>query len=169
MTISSNNLAANYTSAANTASRTASNPRSSLKADDFIALMVQQLQSQDPLEPASNEQLLSQLSQIGQLQSSQDLQASLKSLVLQNNLGAAGNMMGKVVKGLDEAGAVSSGTVTSVRVQNGNVLLELDSGKQLQLARVTEIANAATRNTTANGTFSGTANGTANGMGVAVQ
>jgi len=127
--------------------------------------MVQQLQSQDPLEPASNEQLLSQLSQIGQLQSSQELQTSLRDLVLQNNLGAASNMMGRVVQGLDEAGAVSTGTVTSVRVQSGNVLLELDSGKQLQLARVTEIANGATRSTTLNGI----PNGPTGGTGVAVQ
>ena len=105
-------------------------------------MMVTQLQNQDPTEPTKNEALLAQMSQIGQLQSSQDLQTSLKSLLLQNNLGAAGNMIGKSVEGLDNLGAKSTGTVTSVRVQSGNVVLELDSGKQMELAKLTQIAGS---------------------------
>ena len=61
-----------------------------LKAEDFIKMMITQLQNQDPMEPAKNEELLAQMSQIGQLESSTQLQDSLKSLVLQNNIGAAG-------------------------------------------------------------------------------
>ena len=41
-----------------------------LKAEDFIKMMVTQLQNQDPMEPAKNDELLAQMSQIGQLQSS---------------------------------------------------------------------------------------------------
>jgi len=122
--------------------RNVKNPRSELKAADFINMMVTQLQNQDPTEPTKNEALLAQMSQIGQLQSSQDLQTSLKSLLLQNNLGAAGNMIGKTVEGLDNLGAKSTGTVTSVRVQSGNVVLELDSGKQMELAKLTQIAGS---------------------------
>ena len=40
-----------------------------LKTEDFIKMMITQLQNQDPLEPAKNEELLAQMSQIGQLQS----------------------------------------------------------------------------------------------------
>src|SRR5437763_13016485 len=100
----------------------------SLKAQDFIKMMVTQLQNQDPLEPAKNDQLLAQMSQIGQPQSSTDLQDSLKGLVLQNSLGAAGNMIGKMVQGLDDQADPVSGLVNSVRVKDNNVYLELDSG-----------------------------------------
>src|SRR5213594_972790 len=62
----------------------------SLKPEDFIKMMITQLQNQDPMEPAKNEELLAQMSQIGQLQSSTDLQMSLKTLVMQNNIGSAG-------------------------------------------------------------------------------
>ena len=41
-----------------------------LKTEDFIKMMITQLQNQDPMEPAKNEELLAQMSQIGQLQSS---------------------------------------------------------------------------------------------------
>ena len=117
--------------------------KKSLKPEDFIKMMVTQLQNQDPLEPTKNDQLLSQMSQIGQLQSSTDLQASLKTLVLQNNLTSAGNMIGKQVRGQDDSGEESTGVVHSVRVQGGAVWLELESGKTLDLSRVTEIAPAA--------------------------
>ena len=53
----------------------------SLKTADFIKMMVTQLQNQDPTDPVKNQDLLAQMSQIGQLQSSQDLQTSLKGLV----------------------------------------------------------------------------------------
>src|SRR3954470_5434035 len=90
-----------------------------LKSEDFIKMMVTQLQNQDPLEPEKNDQLLAQMSQIGQLQASTDLQSSLKSLVLQNNVGTAGNLIGKTVHGLDDKGAPLSGVVNSVSVQDG--------------------------------------------------
>ena len=115
---------------------------SQLQTDDFIKMMITQLQHQDPLEPAKNQELLAQMSQIGQLQSQTLLQESLQGLVLQQNLGAAGNLIGKVVEGVDDAGEQSRGLVTSVRVQDKQVLLELDNGKRLSLGKVTGIATA---------------------------
>jgi flagellar basal-body rod modification protein FlgD len=112
----------------------------SLKTEDFIKMMVTQLQNQDPLEPAKNEQLLAQMSQIGQLQSSTQLTESLKGLVLQNNLGAAGNLIGKMVRGSDENNESVDGLVNSVRVESDKVFLELDNGKSLELGRVTSIS-----------------------------
>jgi len=113
-----------------------------LKTEDFIKMMITQLQNQDPLEPAKNQELLAQMSQIGQLQSQTLLQESLQGLVLQQNLGAAGNLIGKVVEGVDDAGEQARGLVTSVRVQDKQVLLELDNGKRLSLGKVTGIATA---------------------------
>jgi flagellar basal-body rod modification protein FlgD len=113
-----------------------------LKSEDFIKMMITQLQNQDPLEPAKNDQLLAQMSQIGQLQASTSLQDSLKGLVLQNSLGSAGNLIGKMVQGLDDQADPVSGLVNSVRVKDNNVYLELDSGKTLELGKVTSISPA---------------------------
>ena len=114
-----------------------------LKTEDFIKMMITQLQQQDPMEPAKNEQLLAQMSQIGQLQSSTQLQESLKGMVLQNQIGAAGNLIGKTVEGLDDHNVKTKGLVNSVRVSNDQVYLELDNGKQLALDRVVSIGGAA--------------------------
>jgi flagellar basal-body rod modification protein FlgD len=111
-----------------------------LKTEDFIKMMITQLQHQDPLEPAKNEALLAQMAQIGQMQSSTALQDMLKGLASQNQIGAAGQLMGKMVAGLDEHDQAVQGQVTSVRVEKDQVFLELDTGKRVALGRVTTIA-----------------------------
>lgn len=118
------------------------NPKSQLKVEDFINLMVTQLQNQDPMSPASNSELLQQMSQIGQLQSQQTLQTSLKDLVLQNNIGGASNLIGKRVEGLDSSsGSTIGGTVEGLSVSKGSVVLKLDSGLTLPIANVTSIVS----------------------------
>ena len=111
-----------------------------LKADDFIKMMITQLQNQDPMQPADNNQLLAQMSQIGQLQSATSLQTSLQGLVQQNQIGAAAGLIGKTVQGLDDNDDPVTGTVTSVSVGKDSVDLELDNGTKLPLGKVTTIA-----------------------------
>jgi flagellar basal-body rod modification protein FlgD len=133
-----------------------SNPKGQLKVEDFIKMMVTQLQNQDPMEPTKNEQLLTQMSQIGQLQSQQDLSTnqkiltdSIKTMVLQNNIGAASNLIGKDVEGpieTDEAGHTSqvAGKVEGVSIKDGSVLLKLDTGATLALDKVTSVDESIT-------------------------
>ena len=111
-----------------------------LKTEDFIKMMITQLQNQDPLEPAKNQELLAQMSQIGQLQSSTTLQESLKGMVLQNQIGAAAGLIGKTVQGLDGQDDPVTGLVNSVKIGADSVSLELDNGKTLELSRVMSIA-----------------------------
>jgi flagellar basal-body rod modification protein FlgD len=127
-------------SSVNSASSSAAGSRRQMSVDDFINMMVTQLQNQDPLEPADNNQLLTQMSQIGQLQSSQQLQTSLQSMVIQNNIASAGNMIGKEVSGFDEYGDEAEGLVTAVRVEKGQIMLELDNGKRMNIGNVTSVS-----------------------------
>ena len=103
-------------------------------------MMVTQLQNQDPLSPTKNEDLLAQMSQIGQMEASTDLQTSLKTITLQNNISSAGNLIGKMVTGQDERGNPLNGLVNSVKVVDGAVSLELDNGKELSLSNITGIS-----------------------------
>jgi flagellar basal-body rod modification protein FlgD len=118
------------------------NKNFNLKAEDFIKMMVTQLQNQDPTKPADNGQLLAQMSQIGQLQSSTTLTDSIKGMVLQNQIGSAGNLIGKSVAGMDGQSNPVKGVVNSVKVQSDGVVLELDNGNKLPLGNVTNIAAA---------------------------
>src|ERR671913_1109384 len=132
------------TSAANGTSATGASPARKnfqLQTEDFIKMMVTQLQNQDPMEPAKNQELLAQMSQIGQLQSATTLQESLKGMVTQNQIGSAAALIGKNVQGLDTNDDPVNGVVTSVRVESDGVSLELDNGQRRPLTRVTSIAS----------------------------
>ena len=124
----------------NQVSSASASQKMQLKTEDFIKMMITQLQNQDPLEPAKNEQLLAQMSQISQLQSSTSLTESLKGMVLQNQIGSAAGLIGKSVEGMDADNETVTGLVTSIRVESDGVRLELDNGKTLPLDRVTSIS-----------------------------
>src|SRR5688500_3376977 len=131
--------------ASSVAPRQIKSKKMELKTEDFIKMMITQLQNQDPLEPAKNQELLAQMSQIGQLQSSTTLQESLKGMVLQNQIGSASSLIGKTVQGLDGDDDPVTGLVNSVKVGADGVSLELDNGKSLMLSRVTQIAPTAAK------------------------
>jgi len=127
--------------AANTTSTT-NNGLSAMTSDQFIKVMMAELSQQDPLQPSDTGKLMDQVSSLRNIQSQIDLQASLKSLTLQQQISSAGNLIGKMIAGRDENNQTITGQVTSVLVQNGKAVLQLDSGKSLTVDRVTQIANA---------------------------
>jgi len=137
------------TPATNSSSSTSKNSALALKPEDFIKMMVTQLQNQDPTQPVKNEELLAQMSQIGQLQSSNTLTTTLQGLTLQSQIGSAANLIGKTVSGLDDGNDPVSGLVTSVKVSGSDVNLELDNGKTLGLGKVQTITPAASVTTAA--------------------
>jgi flagellar basal-body rod modification protein FlgD len=137
----------------------------SLTPQDFVQMMVTQLQNQDPLDPTNSQDILSQISQIGQLQTSDQLQTTLTGLSLQQQIGSASSMIGKSVKGFDTNNNAVSGNVTSVSVSQATntVTLNLDSGSALPLGNVTAISQPAPATT------SGTAAAAATNTTVAPQ
>jgi flagellar basal-body rod modification protein FlgD len=112
-----------------------------LSPTDFINMLVTQLENQDPLNPTSSQDLLTQVSDIGQLQSSDQMQTTLTALSQQSSIGAAASLIGKSVNGQDANGNALSGSVTSVQVTGGTVNLQLSGGSTLALSNVTSIAS----------------------------
>ncbi|MDP9173019.1 MAG: flagellar hook assembly protein FlgD [Planctomycetota bacterium] len=140
--------AASGTSSGNTVGSSSS----SLTAKDFIKFMVTQLQNQDPLQPTDSNQMLSQLTSIGQLQSATDMDTALKGVVQQSSIGSAASMIGKVVQGTDSNKMSISGTVSSVQVTSNGVNLKLDNGSILSLANLTSISGPKAASTAASPT-----------------
>ena len=138
-------------SSSSSSSSTSSSATSSaydLKPSDFITMMVTQLENQDPTQPTSNQDLLAQMSQIGQLQSSDDLQTTMQSVTLQTQVGSAATLIGKSVTGLDANNAPISGVVNSVAVAGGAVTLKLDDGSSMDLDQLSTIATSTSTATT---------------------
>jgi flagellar basal-body rod modification protein FlgD len=138
MAVSALNSATTSTSGASTKTTGVN----SMDGAAFLNLMIKQLQQQDPLNPTDSNQLLTQISQISTLQSNTAMSDNLKSLTLQQSIGAAGNLIGKNVQGKDEQGGDLKGIVTSVRVENRKVYLEMDSGKTIPMENLTNVAAA---------------------------
>jgi flagellar basal-body rod modification protein FlgD len=115
-----------------------------LQSSEFINVMLAELANQDPFEPSDSSAILEQLSSLRNIESQLKLQEKLETLVLQNQITSAGGMLGKLVSGLTDTNDQSTGVVTSVRVNEGRVLLELDSGQTLPLDRVAQIDNPVT-------------------------
>ena len=110
-----------------------------LSSDDFIRVMLSELKHQDPFEPNDSSALLEQISSLRNIESQLSLQNQLESLVLQNQIASASGLIGKLVIGLNDAHAEVEGLVTAVRVEKGQVFLELDTGQTLRADRVTQI------------------------------
>ena len=118
----------------------ASNGFASMKTEDFIRVLLSELSNQDPLDPQDSTALLEQLSSLRNIESQLSLQQQLQDMVLQNQIAFAGVMIGKRVEGLNVLNDEVDGIVTSVRVQDGDAILELDTGQSLPIDRVSRIA-----------------------------
>jgi flagellar basal-body rod modification protein FlgD len=130
----------------NTAPSSTSSSSSSslgLNTTDFMNMMMTQLQNQDPLNPTSSDSLMSEMSQIGQMQSTAQLQTTLQNLATQTQIGAASGLIGKKVTGLDVNSNPVTGSVNSVQVTSTDINLQLDGGATLALSNVSTISPAA--------------------------
>lgn len=112
-----------------------------IQSEDFLKIMIKELQQQDPFEPVSSKDLLSQVGQIRDIQSALELSETLKELAVSQKLAAGGALLGKLVLGLNSDGDEVSGVAVSIKMEAGQVILELDSGQQLPLDNVIRVTN----------------------------
>lgn len=125
-------LPATQTSAA------AKNQLRGVEADDFIKLLITELQNQDPLDPTDNGKILEQISQIRSIQTTTQLSETLGSVLLGQNLASASALVGKRVVGLADDGANIAGRVERISIENGAPRLVVD-GQLMSLSNIREI------------------------------
>jgi flagellar basal-body rod modification protein FlgD len=80
MTVSAINTASAANTAANTTSAAAKSGYSALGADDFMKLLVTQLQQQDPFNPVDNTAMLAQMAQFSSLATVTEGNATLEQI-----------------------------------------------------------------------------------------
>jgi flagellar basal-body rod modification protein FlgD len=120
---------------------------SGISGDDFMKILIKQLQMQDPLEPMNNQEMIAQMSTIRELEMNTRLSQKLEQLTDQQRFGSAASLIGKHVKGTvsDAEGNEfdKEGVVVSIRfTSKGEAILELDSGQVLPLTNLEEVKNA---------------------------
>ena len=115
----------------------------SLNSQDFLNMMITELQNQDPMQPMSNAELLQQVSQIRAIQSNDQLSTTLQSVLLGQNVATANLMINQTVTGLSDAGKTVTGQVDSVSIAKGVATLHI-GGDTMSLGNVTGIGQTGT-------------------------
>jgi len=95
-----------------------------LSESDFLTLLVQQLQNQDPLNPISNAEFATQLAQFSTVEGITQLNQNISNLLVLQDLGEGANLIGKTVSYVPNGSSTpKQGTVSGVQINNGQIQL----------------------------------------------
>ncbi len=110
--------------------------------DEFLNLMIAELQNQDPLNPMENSEMLQQLSQMRSIGATDKLTKTLNAVLLGQNITTASSMIGREISALSDEGTNVQGVVDRVTVassdEGGGVRIHV-GGVQVSLQNVREI------------------------------
>ena len=134
---------------------TSVNRFSDMSSEDFIRIIFTELANQDPLAPNDSGALLQQISSIRSIESDMQLIEQLKSLVTENQLAAASNLIGKHVTGLTEFNDAVEGNVVSISREGDTIAIKLDNGYSIPFESIDTISQAVPKPTPGVGTNAG--------------
>lgn len=112
--------------------------------NDFLKLMISELQNQDPLEPMSNSEMVQQIGLIRDIGATDQLTRVLTNLSGSQELVTASNLIGRTVQGLADDSSEVTGTVDRVTVdtesENGARSVKVHvGGKTMNVKNIREI------------------------------
>ncbi len=114
-----------------------------LNKDAFLSLLVTQMQNQDPLEPAKNEDFLAQMAQFSSLEQMQNLNTSFS---MQQGYALVGKkILGLALNDITKESSYVEGVVDAVTLKNGSTYVSVD-GVDILLANVEAVMNDASSN-----------------------
>jgi len=91
----------------------------SLDSNDFMDLMITQLQNQNPMEPMENTEYIAQMAEFSALEQMQSMNTSINTMY-------AFGLMGKEVTVDNGDGTTITGIVETVTMNNGSNYIEID-------------------------------------------
>ncbi len=101
-----------------------SNSVSSIR-DNYLNLLITQLQHQDPTNPMDNSQMTTQLAQLSELEQLEGMNSTFEKVLASTQLGQATSMIGKrVTFAAQDSDAPVTAVVDSVKVIGGKIMLQ---------------------------------------------
>jgi len=146
------------TNSASSGSKVAST-NDALGKDDFLKILVAQMQNQDPMNPTDSTQSIAQLAQFSSLEQMTNIATAMNTLSQsmanfsqQSSLTQGAAMIGKRVSGVDTDGITPlEGTVESVKWLDGDPKLEIrkvdGTLADLEMGLITQVGDAKTTTT----------------------
>ncbi|MFZ0371309.1 MAG: flagellar hook assembly protein FlgD [Halobacillus sp.] len=122
---------------------------SSLGKEDFLKILMAQIQNQNPLDPMKDKEFISQMTQFSNLEQMTNMSQSMEQFIETQSLPPLiqySSLIGKEVTypvvneetGVEER--LEKGVVTSVVQKDGNTSLELKSGLKLPVNQITSVS-----------------------------
>lgn len=101
----------------------------SITQEQYLKLLITQLQNQNPLEPVTDQEFISQLTAFSTLQGIQSLNASFEQMLRLQQLMGGASLIGRTVTYAQNNGSTASGQVSGLSVQNGQIVLHVGAAR----------------------------------------
>ena len=109
-----------------------------LGRQQFLELLVTQLQYQDPLQPVGQQEFLQQLAQFSVVEGVEQLNMQFSDFLNVQTLMQGAYLIGQEIEYESTTGEVSSGQVSAARVAGGHLLLNIGE-EQIPLQDLTAL------------------------------
>jgi flagellar basal-body rod modification protein FlgD len=113
-----------------------------LSSQQFLQLLVAQLQYQDPSHPVDNATLMNETATLNQIQTMQQLATASQSQQTAEQQQTATNMVGKNITFTNASGLIQSGLVTAATIAGASPSLVV-GGQSIALSQVQQVTMAA--------------------------
>ncbi len=107
-------------------------PNGILNQNDFLKLMIAQLQAQNPLEPGNSNEYVNELAQFTQVEQTTNLASA-------SELSGAVQLIGRSVSYDNASGEAATGTVQSVQSSSAGTTVTVEGVAGVKLSAITEV------------------------------
>ncbi|AMA52317.1 flagellar hook assembly protein FlgD [Bacillus inaquosorum] len=123
---------------------TVTTSNSSLGKDEFLKILMTQVQNQDPLNPVDDKEFISQMATFSSLEQMMNMNKTMTQFVEnQDPFTSYVDWLGKEVSWTDgQSTTDKTGTVSSVKHSQGNYYLILDDGTEINPWNVMSVAQS---------------------------
>jgi flagellar basal-body rod modification protein FlgD len=111
----------------------ATNVINEMNMDEFLKLMITELQNQDPLDPMENSEMLAQISQIREVGATDRLSDSLETMMTRQNVASATSLIGQEIEGQANDGQLARGRVERVSIVDGSPRLHVEGATSAEI------------------------------------
>ena len=115
-----------------------------LGKQDFLKLLLAQLQNQDPMKPMDDTQMIAQMAQFSALEATQQLNSTIQQANNVQTIAQAGALIGKYVQADQADGTSTTGAVTGVNFTSTDGVTSptvLVGGKDIDYSTIRQISS----------------------------
>jgi flagellar basal-body rod modification protein FlgD len=123
-----------------TGASTPTNAKASLGKDDFLKLLVAQLQHQDPMSPMDDKDFMGQMAQFSSLEQMTNISTAIQRMDYSNQLSQSFALIGRTVTYEQEDGTLASGLASAVATDKDDQITIKVGDAEITPADVREVA-----------------------------